>query len=98
MPGCTVRTILTCPQSYNVRVRSPSDLFRPADRLANRLVVEPVAILLASVGSMRWLAALALLSACGGDQAPRPDAGAVSLVLDIPNGMFDPKGYTTVDI
>ncbi|HMG57799.1 MAG TPA: hypothetical protein VK601_30065, partial [Kofleriaceae bacterium] len=48
--------------------------------------------------TMRWLGALALISACGGTQAPPPDGGAVSLVLDIPNGMLDPSGYTTVQI
>ena len=47
---------------------------------------------------MRWLGALALLGACGGKQAPPPDGGAVSLVLDIPNGMLDPRGYTTVQL
>jgi hypothetical protein len=47
---------------------------------------------------MRWLGALALISACGGKQAPPPDGGAVSLVLDIPNGMLDPRGYTTVQL
>lgn len=41
---------------------------------------------------MRWLAALALIAACA------PDAGSVSLVLDIPNGALDPQGYTTVEI
>jgi len=46
---------------------------------------------------MRWLGALALVGACGGTQSP-PDAGAVQLVLDIPNGMLDPKGYSTVEI
>ena len=44
---------------------------------------------------MRWLAALALVGACGGTGSP---PAAVSLVLDIPNGMLDPKGYTTVEI
>jgi hypothetical protein len=49
---------------------------------------------------MRWLGALALIGACGGGskQAPAPDAGAVSLVLDIPNGPLDPQGYTSVEI
>jgi len=45
---------------------------------------------------MRRLAALALVAACGGNDAP--DASAVSLVLDIPNGMLDPQGYTSVDL
>jgi hypothetical protein len=48
---------------------------------------------------MRRLAALALIAACGGSkQAPAPDAGSVSLVLDIPNGVLDPQGYTSVEI
>lgn len=48
---------------------------------------------------MRRLAALALIAACGGSkQAPAPDAGNVSLVLDIPNGALDPEGYTSVEI
>jgi hypothetical protein len=48
---------------------------------------------------MRWLAAIALIAACGGSkQAPAPDAGNASLVLDIPNGALDPQGYTSVEI
>src|SRR5215468_3450787 len=48
---------------------------------------------------MRRLAALALFAACGGSkQAPAADAGNVSLVLDIPNGVLDPQGYTSVEI
>jgi hypothetical protein len=48
---------------------------------------------------MRRLAALALIAACGGSkQAPAPDAGNVSLALDIPNGALDPQGYTSVEI
>lgn len=47
---------------------------------------------------MRWLGALAVIGACGGTQPPPPDAGQVSLVLDIPNGMLDPRGYTTVQV
>jgi hypothetical protein len=48
---------------------------------------------------MRWLGVLALIGACGGKPAPpSPDAGAVSLVLDIPHGMLDPTGYATVEI
>jgi hypothetical protein len=47
---------------------------------------------------MRWIGALAVCCACGGTQAPPPDAGQVSLVLDVPNGMLDPKGYTLVDL
>ncbi len=46
---------------------------------------------------MRWLGALALCGACGGDP-PAPVAGDVSLVLDIPNGMLDPRGFTSVDL
>ena len=46
---------------------------------------------------MRWLGALALVGACGGTHSPS-DAGAVQLVLDIPNGMLDPKGSSTVEI
>ena len=42
---------------------------------------------------MRWLGALALVGACGGTSSP-----AAVLVLDIPNGMLDPKGYTMVEI
>lgn len=48
---------------------------------------------------MRRLAALALIAACGGSkQAPAPDAGNASLVLDIPDGALDPQGYTSVEI
>lgn len=43
---------------------------------------------------MRWLGAVALVGACGGTQPPGP----VSLVLDVPGGMLDPRGYTSVDI
>src|SRR5258706_15363742 len=46
---------------------------------------------------MKWLAGLALFSVCGGKPLP-PPAGGVSLVLDIPNGALDPKGFTTVEI
>jgi hypothetical protein len=46
---------------------------------------------------MRWLGVLALLGACGGKGAP-PASGGVSLVLDIPNGALDPKGYTAVEV
>jgi hypothetical protein len=48
---------------------------------------------------MRWLAALALIAACGGGkQAPGPDAGNASLVLDVPDGALAPQGYTSVEI
>src|SRR5882724_710143 len=46
---------------------------------------------------MRWLAVIVLLGACGG-QHPPPVVGGVSLVLDIPNGVLDPKGFTTVEV
>jgi hypothetical protein len=46
---------------------------------------------------MRWLGALVLLGACGGKDPP-VQAGNVSLVLDIPNGMLDPVGFTTAEI
>lgn len=46
---------------------------------------------------MRWLGALAVLGACGGNDPP-PVAGDVALVLDLPDGMLDPKGFTTVDL
>jgi hypothetical protein len=46
---------------------------------------------------MRWLGALALLGGCGGMQPPPPAAGA-QLVLDVPGGMLDPRGYATVEI
>jgi hypothetical protein len=46
---------------------------------------------------MRWLGALAVCGACGGNPPP-PVAGDVALVLDLPDGMLDPKGYTTVDL
>jgi hypothetical protein len=46
---------------------------------------------------MRRLAALAILCACGGAPAPPPAAGA-KLVLDVPGGMLDPRGYATVEI
>ncbi|MEO7735124.1 MAG: hypothetical protein ABIY55_29480, partial [Kofleriaceae bacterium] len=46
---------------------------------------------------MRWLGALAVLGACGGNPPP-PVAGDVSLVLDLPDGMLDPKGFNTVDL
>lgn len=39
------------------------------------------------------LAALLLASACGG-----PTGGSVSLVLDIPNSVLDPKGYSNVEV
>jgi len=45
---------------------------------------------------MRWLAVVVLLGACGGK--PSPPAGGVSVVLDIPNGVLDPKGFTTVEV
>lgn len=45
---------------------------------------------------MRWLGVFALIGACG-TQAP-PGAGAVSLVLDVPDGMLAPEGYATVEI
>lgn len=50
---------------------------------------------------MRWLAVLATLApavgaaGCSEEAAP---AGGVALVLDIPNGMLDPTGYTTVEV
>jgi hypothetical protein len=47
---------------------------------------------------MKWLCALTLLGACGGHGSPPADAGGVSLVLDIPNGALEPKGFTTVEI
>ncbi|HEX2685174.1 MAG TPA: hypothetical protein VHN14_01085 [Kofleriaceae bacterium] len=46
---------------------------------------------------MKWLAVLALVGACGASD-PLPATGGVSLVLDIPNGALDPKGYTTVEV
>ena len=46
---------------------------------------------------MRWPCALAVLSACGGKALP-PVAGGVSLVLDIPNGPLDPKGFASVEV
>ena len=46
---------------------------------------------------MKWLGVLALCGACGGKDPP-PDPGGVSLVLDIPNGVLDPKGFTTVEV
>jgi hypothetical protein len=39
------------------------------------------------------IAALLLASACGG-----PTGGNVSLVLDIPNSVLDPKGYSNVEV
>jgi len=45
---------------------------------------------------MRWLAVVVLLGACG--KHPPPVVGGVSLVLDIPNGVLDPKGFTTVEV
>lgn len=48
---------------------------------------------------MRRLAALALLAACGASkQAPAPDAGNASLVLDVPDGALAPQGYSSVEI
>jgi hypothetical protein len=48
---------------------------------------------------VRRLAAIALIAACGGSkQAPAPDAGNASLVLDIPDGALDPQGTTSVEI
>jgi hypothetical protein len=46
---------------------------------------------------MRWLGALAILGACGGSPPP-PASGDVALVLDLPDGMLAPQGYTTVDL
>jgi hypothetical protein len=46
---------------------------------------------------MKWLGVLALCGACGGKDPPL-DPGGVSLVLDIPNGVLDPKGFTTVEV
>lgn len=39
------------------------------------------------------LAAALFVSACGG-----PSGGSVSLVLDIPNSVLDPKGYSSVEV
>ncbi len=39
------------------------------------------------------VAAASLLLGCGG-----PSGGSVALVLDIPNGVLDPKGYSSVEI
>src|SRR3569832_1294229 len=46
---------------------------------------------------MRWLGALVLLGACGGSD-PSVQADNESLVLDIPNGVLDPKGFTSVEV
>ena len=46
---------------------------------------------------MRWLGVLALFGACGGKDLPSA-SGGVSLVLDIPNGVLDPRGYSTVEV
>jgi hypothetical protein len=46
---------------------------------------------------MRWPGVLALLGACEGNE-PAVQAGDVSLVLDIPNGVLDPRGYTSVEV
>jgi len=46
---------------------------------------------------MKWLGALVLLAACKAAHTTPPPGGA-SLVLDIPNGALDPKGFTTAEI
>jgi len=46
---------------------------------------------------MKWLGVLALLGACG-ENGPPVQAGDVSLVLDIPNSVLDPRGYTSVEV
>jgi len=46
---------------------------------------------------MRWPCVLAVLGACNGTDVP-PVAGGVSLVLDIPNGPLDPKGFASVEV
>lgn len=46
---------------------------------------------------IRWLCSFAVLGACGGAHAP-VTAGSASLVLDIPNGMLDPRGFAVVEV
>src|SRR5689334_12158464 len=89
--------MLTRPDRYNDHDRFPSDLFRVEHLLTNRKVVERDAILIASFIAMRWFCILAALGACGGGKPP-PATGGVSLVLDIPNGALDPRGYTAVEV
>jgi len=60
-------------------------------------VVSDWTILIASSAVIRWPCVLAVLGACGGNGLP-PVAGGVSLVLDIPNGPLDPKGFASVEV
>jgi hypothetical protein len=46
---------------------------------------------------MQWPCVLAVLGACSGKELP-PVAGGVSLVLDIPNGPLDPRGFASVEV
>ncbi|MBV8762086.1 MAG: hypothetical protein JO257_32635, partial [Deltaproteobacteria bacterium] len=45
---------------------------------------------------MRWTAALALLVACGSNGSQ--GGGSAQIVIDIPNGPLDPKGFTDLDV
>jgi hypothetical protein len=46
---------------------------------------------------MRWLGVLALFAACAAACTPQAAAGA-QLVLDIPNGPLDPKGFSDIEV
>lgn len=46
---------------------------------------------------MRWPSLLALIGACNGNQASL-DPGTAKLVLELPHGSLDPKGYTSVEV
>jgi hypothetical protein len=39
-----------------------------------------------------------LCGACGGDPSLPPVAGGVALVLELPQGMYDPKGFAAIEV
>src|SRR5882672_4316568 len=46
---------------------------------------------------MKWLGLLAVLGACTSKHAASHD-GEVSLQLELPHGVLDPSGFTSVDV
>jgi len=41
---------------------------------------------------------MTLLGACGGDRSLPPVAGGVALVFELPQGVYDPKGFASVEV